>query len=91
MARIKSREELLDAQKRLKTDEKIGAEFGVTRQAIHQLRAKFNVPTMWDKHSERNGKIMKLYDSGITGTKIAKDFGLSIAQTYRIIQKCQRA
>ena len=39
------------------------------------------------KNAERNEKIVKAYKSGTSGTAIAKKFGLSISQAYRVINE----
>lgn len=85
MARI-SKNQLLKLQKKYKTDESIGKIFGITRQAVHQLRVKYGVDPVADKHGERDGEVLKLYKSGIPGTRIAKRMRLSVSQTYRIIR-----
>ena len=77
--------QLIKLQKSLKTDQGIGEKFGITRQAIHQLRKVYGIPSNIAKNKERNEKIVKTYKSGTPGTTIAKKFGLSISQTYRII------
>ena len=38
-----------------------------------------------EKHIERNTEITKLYQQGVSGTKLAKKFKLSISQAYRVI------
>jgi DNA invertase Pin-like site-specific DNA recombinase len=84
MARI-SKAQLQKLQKKYKTDDAIGKLFGITRQAVHQLRAKYGVPPVADKHADRNNEITKAYNGGTSGTKIAQKYKLSISQTYRII------
>jgi hypothetical protein len=42
MARI-SKAQLIKLQKKLKTDAAIGEQFGITRQAVHLLRKKFDI------------------------------------------------
>lgn len=84
MARI-SKAQLLKLQKKLKTDAKIGEQFGITRQAIHQLRKKYGIESVIAKNAERNQKIVDAYNGGTSGTALAKKFKLSISQTYRII------
>ena len=42
MARI-TKSQLVTLQKKLKRDAAIGAEFGITRQAVHQLRKKYGI------------------------------------------------
>jgi len=86
MARA-TKAQIISLQKKLKTDDKIGKHFGITRQAIHQLRKKYGIPSNIAKNKERNEKIVKAYKSGTSGTKIAKKFGLSISQTYRVINE----
>ena len=84
MARI-SKTELIKLQKTLKTDQAIGKKFGITRQAIHQLRKKYGIDSRYVVLPERNAKVLSLYKKGTSGTAIAKKMGLSVSQTYRII------
>jgi DNA invertase Pin-like site-specific DNA recombinase len=82
---IVSKSDLIRLQKTLGTDEAIAKKFKVTRQAIHQLRNKYGIASLIAKNPERNAKILSLYKAGKTGTEIANKFGLSVAQTYRVI------
>jgi DNA-directed RNA polymerase specialized sigma subunit len=84
MARI-SKQQLIRLQKTLKTDAAIGKKYGITRQAVHQLRQKYNLDYNRKKYQERNRKIAGLYKQGLTGVRIARKTGLSISQVYRII------
>jgi DNA-directed RNA polymerase specialized sigma subunit len=84
---IVTKDELKKLQKTLKTDAAIAEKFGITRQAIHQLRVKYGIESDRNKNKERNEKIVGLYKKGKTGTKIAEDMDLSISQVYRIIKK----
>jgi DNA invertase Pin-like site-specific DNA recombinase len=87
-ARI-SKSELVKLQKTLKTDDAIGQKFGITRQAVHQMRKKYGIPSNLAKNEQRNAKIFSLYHKGATGMIIAKKFGLSVSQTYRIIENAK--
>ncbi|MBL8026546.1 MAG: hypothetical protein JNL74_09050 [Fibrobacteres bacterium] len=84
MARI-SKAELIKLQKTLKTDALIGEKFGISRQAVHQLRQKYGLDYNRIKNKERNEKIASLYKKNVPGTKIADSVGVSISQVYRII------
>lgn len=84
MAKV-SKSQLIALQKKLTTDAAIGKKFGVTRQAIHQLRKKFGIDSSYAGNPDRNKKIAALYKKGTAGTAIAKKFGLSVSQAYRII------
>lgn len=86
MARI-SKDELIRLQKIHKTDAKIGELFGISRQAVHQLRVKYDIDYFQHKNEDRDKKIVDMYQSGKTGTAIAKEVGLSISQVYRIIKR----
>ncbi len=86
MAKI-SKAKLAQLQKRLKTDAKIGEQYGITRQAVHQLRKKYGIESVIAKNAERNQKIVVAYEKGASGTALAKKFKLSISQTYRIISE----
>jgi DNA invertase Pin-like site-specific DNA recombinase len=90
MARI-SKTELIKLQKKLKTDDAIGKKFGVTRQAVHQLRKKYGIDSVIAKNDERNAKIIKSYKTGTSGTSLSKKFGLSVSQTYRVINETKSA
>ncbi|NLD91727.1 MAG: hypothetical protein GX639_03560 [Fibrobacter sp.] len=72
-------------QKKFITDAAIGEQFGITRQAVHQLRKKFGLGSSLKDNPQRNQKIVKAYESGESGTALAKKYKLSISQTYRII------
>lgn len=86
MAKI-SKQELIKLQKKLKTDAKIGEKFGITRQAVHQLRNKYGIESRTTENPARNKKIIALRKSGKSVEAIAKLFTLSIPQTYRILQE----
>ncbi|NLD93471.1 MAG: hypothetical protein GX639_12475 [Fibrobacter sp.] len=86
MAKI-SKAQLEKLQKKYKTDDAIGKLFGITRQAVHQLRTKFGIAPVADKHKERDEAIIKAYNAGVSGTALAKKYDLSISQTYRIINE----
>lgn len=78
--------QLTKLQKSLKTDERIGEALGLTRQSVHQLRKKFGVaPSTGPGRSNRDAEIAAAYIGGETGISIARRLGLSISQTYRII------
>lgn len=84
MARI-SKGQLEKLQKKYRTDEAVGKLFGISRQAVHQLREKYGMGPVPDRHRARNDEVKKLYAGGISGIKLARKFRLSISQTYRII------
>lgn len=85
MGRI-SKGQLEKLQKKYKSDNAIAELFGVSRQTIYQLRTKYGIQPVMDKNLDRDSDILKLYESGIPGTKIAKKHNLSVSQTYRIIK-----
>jgi DNA invertase Pin-like site-specific DNA recombinase len=89
MAKV-SKSELIKLYKTLKSDEVIGKKFGVTRQAIHQLRKKYGIESKYTLNPERNDKIIELYKKGSSGTALAKKLGLSVSQTYRIINASEK-
>lgn len=85
MAKI-NKQELVKLQKTLKTDAKIGKKFGITRQAVHQLRQKYGIASRTVNNPARNKKIAALRKAGKDISVIAKQFTLSVPQTYRIIK-----
>jgi Mor family transcriptional regulator len=84
MARI-GKNQLLSLQKKYKTDESIGKLYGISRQAVHQLRVKYGITPVADKNKVRDEDIVRLYREGTSGTKLARKFKMSISQTYRIL------
>ena len=80
-----SKTELSKLQKTLKTDALIGKKFGISRQAVHQLRQKYGIDYVKTKNKERNDKILALANKGVACTKIAKETKVSISQVYRIV------
>jgi len=78
MARIK-KTDLIKLQKKLKRDAAIGAEFGITRQAVHQLRKKYGIPSVIEKNPQRNEEIVRLYNAGKSVSAIAKKFEIGRA------------
>lgn len=88
MARI-SKAQLIKLQKKFKTDAAIGEQFGITRQAVHQLRKKHGLDSSLAENPVRNADIIDAYKAGSSGTALAKKFKLSISQTYRIINEAQ--
>jgi len=86
MARI-TKAQLEKLQKKFVTDAAIGEQFGITRQAVHQLRKKYGIESSLSDNPERNSDILKAYEAGSSGTALAKKFKLSISQTYRIINE----
>jgi hypothetical protein len=77
--------QLSKLQKTHKTDMRIGEALGVSRQAVHQLRRKFGVGSVPADRKARDAEIVAAYIAGETGIAIAKRLGLSISQTYRVI------
>ncbi|MDR2728900.1 MAG: hypothetical protein LBB56_07185, partial [Chitinispirillales bacterium] len=67
----------------------IGELFGITRQAVHQMRKKYGIDSSIIDNPQRNANIVKAYDTGTSGTALAKKFDLSISQTYRIINEAK--
>lgn len=86
MAKI-SKSQLIKLQKKFVTDAAIGEQFGITRQAVHQLRKKYEIDSSLVDNPVRNAEIIRLYSEGQSGTSLAKKFKLSISQTYRIINE----
>jgi hypothetical protein len=84
MARI-GKNQLLKLQSKYKTDETIGRLYGISRQAVQQLRIKYGILPVQDRNSIRDKEIVEMYKKGIAGTKLASKFKLSVTHTYRII------
>ncbi|OGJ86554.1 MAG: hypothetical protein A2487_13445 [Candidatus Raymondbacteria bacterium RifOxyC12_full_50_8] len=89
MARV-TKDQLIQLQKTLKTDAAIGKKFGITRQAIHQLRVKYGIDYNRKKNKERDEQVSAMFKSGKTGFAISKKIDLSVSQIYRIIRKMSK-
>jgi hypothetical protein len=88
MARI-SKSQLIKLQKKLKQDAAIGKQYGITRQAVHQLRKKYGIASVIEKNPIRNKEIVSAYKGGKAVATIAKKYDLSISYTYRIISEAK--
>jgi len=84
-----SKQELVRLQKKYQTDARIGEEFGITRQAVHQLRKKYEIESVRRDMDERNENIVAMQNNGKKITEIAKKYDLSIPTIYRIIHKVE--
>jgi DNA invertase Pin-like site-specific DNA recombinase len=85
MAKI-SKSQLIKLQKKYTTDHAIGKLFGITRQAVHQLRNKYDIPPIKEKNASRNSELVKAFNKGLSAVKIAQKFKISVSQSYRIIR-----
>jgi Mor family transcriptional regulator len=86
MAKI-TKSQLIKLQQKYKQDATIGAQFGITRQAVHQLRKKFGIDSLIESNPKRNKEIISMYNGGKAVATIAKKFDLSISYTYRILSE----
>ena len=76
---------LIAMQKRFKTDEMIGLFLGgVTRQAVHQMRNKFGVPSLRAANIDRNKEILRQAKAGECKLYLAGKFKMSVTSIYRI-------
>lgn len=85
MAKI-SKSQLIKLQTKYITDQAIGKLFGITRQAVHQLRNKYDIPAVEEKNSSRNSDMVKSFNKGMPAVKIAQKFKISVSQAYRIFR-----
>lgn len=85
-----TKSQLISLQKTLKTDEAIGKKYGISRQAVHQLRQKYEVDALTTKNKERDEQIVSMFNKGVSGLDIAKKNKLSVSQTYRIIKSLSK-
>ena len=80
-----TKQEFIKLQKKLKTDQAIGKKFGISRQAIHQLRKEYGLAAIKNKNKERNEAIRAMYKNEVPVAKISKKTGLSVSQVYRLL------
>ena len=89
MARI-GKSQLISLQRKLGTDEKIGKKFGISRQAVHQLRKRLGLVSRRVRNPERNARIVAMYAAGASARSLAEKFDLSLSQTFRIIKQARK-
>lgn len=82
-----SSEEFLNLQKNFPTDEEIGDHFGVTRQAVHQMRKKLGIDSIRGNVGERDMCIRLDYSNGTSAPDLCKKYSLSQSQVYRILRE----
>ncbi len=80
-----SRDQLLKLQKRYHTDQAIARLFGISRQAVHQLRGRYDIAPVASRHARRNAEIVRTYQAGLSGARIARRHRMSVSQVYRIL------
>jgi hypothetical protein len=85
MPRI-SRSQLVKLQKRYHSDQAVGELFGITRQAVQQLRRRLAVAPVAGRHTRRNAELARLYANGASGARLARRHRLSVVQVYRILK-----
>jgi len=84
MARI-GKEQLERLQKKYKTDAAIARIYGLTRQAVYQLRKQYGLKPSSDKSSDRNREVKRLRSMGISAKMLSVKFRLSTTHIYRIL------
>jgi hypothetical protein len=84
MARI-GKNQLVKLQEKYTTDKAIGKLYGISRQAVHQLRIKYGIVPVPEKNRKRDDEIVREYKQGTAGTRLAGKYKISVSQTYRII------
>jgi len=80
-------EKILELQKTLRTDKKIGQFFGLTRQAVYNFRKLCFIPIVENKNKIRDEEIYRKYLNGVSGKRVAGIFNLGYATVYRIINQ----
>ena len=86
MARI-TKDKLLQLQRVFKTDEAIGKKFGITRQAVFQLRKNYDIESLREINPKRDKEMRKLYNAGTSVAVLVKKYNLSSSQVYRIVNR----
>jgi hypothetical protein len=79
-------EEFSALQNKMKTDHAIGDLFGLTRQAVHQMRKKLNVESSIANNPDRDRLIKADFNSGISAADLTRKYDISISQVYRILK-----
>jgi DNA-directed RNA polymerase specialized sigma subunit len=85
-----SKSDLEKLQIRYKTDTYIGASLGISRQAVHQMRKQYGIPSVKVHNPDRNDKILDLFNNQHkTVMEIARKMDMSIGQIYKIVKNNQ--
>lgn len=87
--KIKSKQQLLKLQNKFGTDEKIGLQFAISRQAVHQARKRFGIPSaFYDRMMDKHMHIMHDYEWIESSVKeLARKHRISLSHCYRILKK----
>ncbi len=83
-------EAVIKLQETLITDTNIGHYFGISRQAVYQIRKNHGLAPIADRTKKRDLQIYWKYRGGKSGTLIAREMDMSISQIYRIINKISK-
>ena len=89
MAKIK-KSMLTSLQKKLITDTAIGSRFGITRQAVYQLRKRYGIPAVAGRNKVRNSDIVTRYHAGESVKSIAKRKKVSIFVVYSVLSNARK-
>ena len=68
------------------TDEKIGDVFKITRQSVYQFRKKNGLSQVFNRLKGRNDLMRSAYKAGNAIVDVARKFGKSLSQTYKIVK-----
>ncbi len=88
-----SKSELLNLQKKFKTDAEIGKKFGITRQAVHIIRKFYGIPpipgarTVFPPPRITRDELIKLQKKFITDKAIGEKIGISRNHAFIIRKK----
>jgi len=89
MAKI-TKSTLVSLQKKLKTDTAIGERYGITRQAVYQLRKRYGIPAVEGRNDARNLDIYARYNAGESVKSIARRKKVSIFVVYSVLSRLNK-
>jgi DNA invertase Pin-like site-specific DNA recombinase len=92
--KIPTQKQLLSLQKKFKTDNAIGMQYGVTGSTVLRWRKKYGIKSLREFRETRNYQIKKLFKAGLSAVELAVKFKLStstvqrVTRGYKHIQPC---
>ena len=89
--KLPTKEQLINLQKKLKTDRAIGERYGVSRQIVFQWRKKHGIRSLRELTEARNYQIAKLFQAGLTTKELVKKFKLSTTTICKLTRMVKRA
>lgn len=72
-------------------DPTVAKQFGITRQAVYNIRKKFGIPSSKSKASDKKQRIIELRNEGLSVTKVSSVCNVSQSYVYKVLKEAFNA